>query len=127
MVSSLVSLTFAEIVDTEYIRRYVALGIGCLLGMLAQWVVMAQAQENSGDSGRIDRAFARIVSGGLASLAVGFLMLDRLEDTPIITAQFRVWFAMLIAGFGGMGVLELFYHHFMKKITGQEGGEDSDD
>lgn len=120
MVSSFVSLTLASIDNTEIVRRYIALGVGCILGMLAQWVVMAQAQEDNGNS-RIERGFARIVSGGLASLVAGFFMLDRLGENPVIDAQFRLWLAMLIAGFGGMGVLELAYYHFVKKLTGKEG------
>jgi hypothetical protein len=124
MVPSFVSLTLASIDNTEIVRRYIALGVGCVLGMLAQWVVMAQAQEEAEHEGRIDRGFARIVSGGLASLVAGFFVLDRLGETPIIDAQFRLWLAMLIAGFGGMGVLELAYHHFVKKLTGK-GGKDA--
>ena len=122
MVSSLVSLTLASIDITEIVRRYIALAVGCVLGMLAQWVVMAQAQEEE-HQGHIERGFARIVSGGLASLVAGFFVLDRLGETPIIDAQFRLWLAMLIAGFGGMGVLELTYHRFVKKLTGEENND----
>lgn len=116
--SNLVNGTIT-IEHSEQVSRYIYLLIGVFLGTVAQWVVIAQSKELR-DEKYSNSYVAKIVSGGLASLAVGLFMLDWYVDTDISLIQFRLWFAMLIAGFGGMGLLQLIYDKFVKKVVETE-------
>jgi hypothetical protein len=107
-------------VQSEIMQRYLSLLVGMLLGMLAQWVVMIQVSEDSDDALTFRHQAARVLGGGLASLTAGLFRLDQLGTTPIVNAKFGLWLFQLLAGFGGLTVVEIFYNKTIKQISKKE-------